>query len=104
MKSQISKPNTNTVADQPEATSRMFDVGLREMLKAIAVIGLLAVALSFASPMAHAMHVTNGGFESVTSSAPGSFQTVLPTNWQCTNSWACAPGAEVFAPGTADTS
>ena len=103
MKFQISKRHTNRVAVQPEATLRMFNVGLTQMLKSITVIGFLAVALSFASPMAQAVTVMNGGFESVTNPPPGTFQAVSPANWQCAFAY-CNAAAEVFAPGTADAS
>jgi len=101
MKSQISKPHTNVVTVEPQCTSRR--IGFGEMLKAITVIGLFAIVLGFAGPMAHAA-VTNGGFESVTTSPPGPFLNVLPTNWQCIATYpdSCSSGVGVFAKGTAD--
>jgi PEP-CTERM motif len=62
-------------------------------LGAAVVLGCLAFS-------AQANLILNGGFETGTNSAPGSFPTINPSPWLCAGP-VCAPAVGVFAPGTA---
>ena len=101
MKSQIADRHTHAV---PSAVNQSLAINsaLRKALRVMAVISLFVFALNLAAPKAQANLISNGGFESTSSPAPGSFLTVQPTGWQCTNSVVCNEAGEVFSPGTAD--
>jgi len=101
MQSQIDNRHVQAVHSAANQ-SRVINTGLRKTLRVMAAVSLFVFALSLASPMAHANLISNGGFESTSGTAPGSFLSVQPTGWQCTNPGICSPAAEIFAPGTAD--